>query len=208
MKWDPDQALEALRVLAWPILRRAYRADCCIAATRLGILALQRFGVLGVPLSVVATAGNRQFMEWSAAPEEHAPAEGAFYIRTDPNAECGPKGYPGHLVITGAVGGRAYLLDLAAPQMHRPQRGVIIPDPVLLRGPEQSAGRAVGIIDTTTGLPEGGVLSYDINRSPRRDYRLAPDWRLVGRPGPAAVLTQLKAAMADRLAPQVFRSRG
>lgn len=193
MRNDPDQVLEALRAVAWPILQEGARVDCCIAATRIGIRVLGCFGVHGVPFEVVALAGNASYLRWVAGPPESPPPADARYVLTDPDS-VREGGYAGHLVIVGRVRGSEFLLDLAAPQFHRPEKAILVPEPLLVRGGERYGRRVVE-------LPEQGLMVVDPHPRGDRRYLESPDWTLRGfrRARASDLAGRLVEAVADRL---------
>ena len=169
MKKDPERALEALRAVAWPILRKRFRPDCCIAATKVGLAVLRAFGVAGGPWETIAFAGNGSFMTWSEAGQQGDPPADARFVAVDPDRPAPNGGYNGHLVITGKVRGRGYLLDLSAPQLDRPDKAIRVPEPILLRADDRGE---IGPLK----LEAGAVLLYEPHPKARGEFEAAKDW--------------------------------
>lgn len=172
--------------------------NSCITATAVGVAALTRLGVSCRPLPCAAWAGNAAalpaFIErrplpldgWSVgidpdAPASAVPDRGASY--TEPYRR-GPSGWNGHLVIAGD----SWVLDLTAAQFHRPQRGIVVPGPVLIDPADPTKSVAAP-------LPDGGALIL-LPRPELARWRRSPAWRDDDVP---AVAADVVAKIVERI---------
>lgn len=170
MKWDPSKVLFALASSAWPVLRTTFRPDCCIAASRVGVTVLQRFGIDGHGETVVAMAGNAAFRFWRDGGFKGEPPSGARVVEIDTTVERTPKTYPGHVVIVGRVQGKYFMLDLSAPQFDRPAKQIHVSEGIYALT-DTRPGRL------TLDLPGGGFIAYGAHPDPLLSFRDSPDWR-------------------------------
>lgn len=174
-KWPPNLVLEALRATAQPVLHSAFRPDCCIAATRIAIEVLKRFGIHGEPKAFVTIAGCRSFVEWQARDPDSTPPPDAYYLITDVE-HARDDGFAGHLAVTGKVKGQRFLLDLSAAQMNRPAKKIFVPEPLLVDVPEGwTEDNALKV-----PLPEGGRLLYSFHPKADIDWTISKDWTVPG----------------------------
>lgn len=200
MKFPPGEVLDALAAVAWPILRSYFRADCCIAASRVGVQVLQRFGIAAQPTVVLAIAGNASYERWFAGGEQGDPPDDARVVLIDAKTER-PNGYPAHLILTGKARGDHFLLDLSAPQFHRPDKQIHLPAALYCDLPEPfQAG--------TVRLPEDGFIAYERYASETlTPFEQSPDWYIRPHHRPifetavaemvAAVVEQMRALTED-----------
>jgi hypothetical protein len=155
--------VEIYRRNEYEVLRASARGSC-VQATRMGIEALKYFGVKAKPLVTLAITGNAAWVEWVKLEDPTAPwSDEVWSVGTDPKQKPGERGYPAHLVIE--IDGQ--LLDLDAGFCARPEKGIHVPDTVLL--PLTAHGAAMD-------LAEGGVLLYRYH-TPTVDYRKSGAWR-------------------------------
>lgn len=164
---------------ARPIIRQYFRADSCVASTRITIEVLSRFGIKARPFQVSPVAMNRQyaallkahggwpsvevFEEW----KEQDPT--IWSLGIDP-VESNDKRYAGHLV---ARTGR-YIIDASADQLTRVPRGIIVPGVIVLEHNERFFRGEQNLIKN---LELGGVVLYSIPAVENNTYLDAPDWR-------------------------------
>lgn len=131
----PERAVYILATLlhvARAEVLRDFRADSCIASTRVAVDALAYFGIPARPLSVKAAYYNRQAAEHAArigrlleSPEETiawSKEDGSWGIgigyAPDESAQTDAEKWAGHLV---AIAGDRLLIDLSLDQADRPQ---------------------------------------------------------------------------------------
>jgi hypothetical protein len=164
------QVVEWLAEL-WPVVTaEGLKANHCILAARVAVEVGTYFGV---PITeraacclVANTKGWRLIL--AEVPVADWPDD-AWSLGIDPRdpRNDGLNGYAGHVIAESAH----YLLDLSAAQFNRPERGLVIDEPMILPRPDPP--------DTTEtwtyGGPNGTVMVY----APLADrrYRRAPDWR-------------------------------
>jgi hypothetical protein len=182
-----ERLLAALAYVAPPVFEaHGMRPDCCVAATRAGVEVLGRWGIKARPMLCEAEAFNAP---WRAG--DRTPGR-AWAVAID--AQSVGDGLAGHLVIVGKMGREHFLLDLSARQMHRPHKGIFIPQGLCIRtgGPLMDDCWSVG-----ADLPEGGGLAYRAHPSPEIvRYQTAPDWKL---PTPGHRQTHASVVSALRL---------
>ena len=193
MKWPPFKVLRALQETAWPILRTTFAPSCCIGATRIGLRVLQRFGIAGQPTVTLALAGNASFKRWVDGGQVGDPASDARFVGIDEHATPAA-GFAGHLIITGKAQGEHYLLDLSAPQLDRPEKGIFVPGPVLLRFDRPFEA-------LTVTLSDGAFLTYEQHPNKALSFEQAPDWRIPHRNRETyeALCGELVAAVEERV---------
>lgn len=156
-----------------PELLRQVGRGSCVQATRVGIEALNYFGVKAKPLTVMMICGNNAWAEWMKLDtfgSEQMPDE-AWSVGIDPVLRPGERGFPGHLVIE--VDGQ--LLDLDAGFYSRPDRGIHIPETVLVplsTDPTVLGNGNLAGID----LDDGGVILYGQHHG-APDFRTSGAWR-------------------------------
>lgn len=174
MKWPPKLVLEGMRTVSWPILTPYFSPNCCVAATRIGIAVLKRFGIDGRVAVTRALAGNKSFAAWIDGGSVGEPPEDARCVDIDLDVRDGT-GVPAHLCITGRVQGQHFLLDLSAPQFHRPAKEILVPEPQLVFLPGAWPMEVMGI------LSGGTVLAYTPHPMPLTiDYERSRDWTVPG----------------------------
>lgn len=161
----------------------------CILGTRALIETLAYFGVTGKPLSVDLLAANapaingmREGVPQSAWPDNWwtIGVDGTDGKRGEPG------GYDGHLVVIAD----GWLVDPTARQFDRPDKGIMIPAPLV--GEYHPEHKAVAY-----EADEGSVIVY--RPSKRRDWHRAPAWRLRSRYGPVAAraISLTRDSLAD-----------
>lgn len=193
---DPRLVLKAMCQVAWPIIRLHYNANCCIAASRIGLDVLKSFGIAARPQVVSALAGSPAFHAWDKA---EAPPANAFFVTISiSRSEPGSRAFGGHLVLYGKVRGEYFLLDLSAPQLHRPQKNILVPEPVLLFSSEPIDKRhCVSVIS------ESGTVLYYEPEEPLDDWQGTPDWTMQGH---EHEFDSLKATLAEAVRRLLDRS--
>lgn len=156
----------------------------CVATTRLGIETLARFGIAAEPLPVNVRVLNAAAAQWCAdgmpGGDEEMQRRGGWMLggagmrdgaayRPTTRPIVGPA-WNGHLVVL--VPDRGVMLDLDARQFCRPERGIVVPDALLMPWhPEGQVATA----------PNGLVMTYEPRRDPLtgafdHSYTDAPDW--------------------------------
>lgn len=170
-KWKAWAVLEALTHVAWPILRKFFSADCCIAATRIGVEVLAKFAIEAEPYALIVDVMNAPMAEWMAAGGQGAPPADARVVSIDYLTES-LKGYPGHMVLTGQADGEWFLLDLTVQQFERVEKGIHIPEAFLASLPEFPPNESMW------SLPDGGAILYRTHPDPAKAaaFEKSPDW--------------------------------
>lgn len=119
---------------ATPVLAERCTPTRCLNATRVCIDVMRAFGIKARPVSVQAIVMNGIFRarfealgRWPTEAEMDAwVAEGGWAIGVDTKGtDEASNAWGGHLV---AVVQQRWLVDAAAIQMRRPERGILIPD--------------------------------------------------------------------------------
>ncbi len=161
---NQEARLAALALASCLVLSRYYIAQCCIAATKVGVQVLREWGIEARPLLVGVTA-RCPSTAFSPAYE--------VIIDHRSSKKCGGPGLSGHLVIAGRVGAKEFLLDLSAYQMDRPERGLHVPRGIYVAVDKLSLPLAVDTGDSQS------VVTYERHRSPKHSrWRDTPDWLL------------------------------
>lgn len=129
-----DRAVvEALVDTARPIIRETWGPKSCIASARVGILALQRYGIRARPVPCDVTAYSpgyiAQIEKLGRVPETRDELKAWWDdARAWAIAATGDEEGTGHVVI--AIGS-VTLIDLALDQLARPERDIVIHGPLL-----------------------------------------------------------------------------
>lgn len=180
------------------------RANTCVASSRLGLAVLERFGIAGRPQPVLVGAFNAEAWELatSGVPIERWPVSAHSVGVAGTGATTRVPGdlrWDGHLVLIVRRPGRTRLLvDLTADQLGRPERGIVVPGPVLLGLPQLWTPKDPGLAQ----LKEGTVVAYRPNVSDR-SWRDAPDWVR-----PVGVLEEAVEDLVERLSTPALQPRG
>lgn len=177
------------------------RANTCVASSRLGQAVLERFGIVGRPQSVTVGAFNAEAWKLASAgaPIERWPASAHSVGVAGTGVTTRVSGdlrWDGHLVLIVRRPGRTRLLiDLTGDQLGRPERGIVVPGPVLLGLPQLWTPKDPGLAQ----LDEGTVVAY--RPSPRNvSWRRAPDWTR-----PEGVLEEAVEDLVEQLTTPVMR---
>ncbi len=178
LRVKPQAIVDAIGACAWRIIHLYLPPRCCIEATRIGISVLKHFGIAGEPVCTLALAGCPSFASWRSAGFPEPPPKDAFFVVTD--EKDNGEGYPGHLVISGRTSknGKFFLLDLAAPQMNRPVKKIMVPEAVVgyFPGPIWRDEEELHFSGE-----EGTVLTYKRHDKPAVDWRKTGGWDLPRR---------------------------
>lgn len=123
MSLSTTYLLQVYAEIAARLLPQEMRPDRCVNATRVTIEALRVLGLMATPLSVVAQVFN------SAAVAGKSNADGGYAIATETcPAAADENGWAGHLV---AIVGNKWLVDAAAGQFARPERGIDVAEVIV-----------------------------------------------------------------------------
>jgi hypothetical protein len=173
-----QRILDAVMDNAPAVIRRFYRPDCCIAATRVLVEVFTRLRCLARPLSVVTEVRNGVMVELGKRfghPHPLTEAEGYLWrdlgawsvIMGLPGVPYAPDRWPGHLAC---LVWESVLCDIAVTQATRPHIGIhLLPVAVEVR-PEFLCGGESSIIDV------GDCELYYETRPADRSYADAVDW--------------------------------
>jgi hypothetical protein len=193
----PLEAVQRLALVSWSILSQSFTPDCCIAATKIGLEVLKRWGIHGEPVVVDAAAMNGDMATALSEGRELTEDSPARVVQIDSSKEDEEGKFAGHLVIVARAEGARFVLDLSAVQLHRPEKNIIVPSAVLSPIAEGDPWSA------SVALAHGGVLLYEsVERRPSRDrsWRTATDWTLIPKdPVHAPILREGFAKATARL---------
>jgi len=198
MRPDALRVVEAVRDVVPravdELIPLAVRAEigkgACLTATRIGVEALRYFGVECRPLATKTIATNARWIEWakSGAPERGESMPDDCWSVVVGVAETPGRGLDAHVVVEV---NRMLLLDLDARQLARVERGIVVPETLLLPLVDDEArGRW-----SSATLDDGGNVTYVALRSVPTNYRNAADWRRA-QSGAGRAIRELR----DRLA--------
>jgi hypothetical protein len=138
MKARDERVIEALVRTARPLMLRgvgtlAYRLDSCIAACRIGTLALAEFGVqshtIGVSYVLLNAAYRRQVAE------DGKPPDSADDYREGVHTMGMGMTWDDEMGHFGIAVGARLLLDLSIDQMHRPAKDIEFYEPMVATMP-------------------------------------------------------------------------
>jgi hypothetical protein len=171
-----DAALREFRLPRWS-------PDCCIAATRLGVLLFKRLRIRVRPLPLVVsglnTAAREMLRVHGGLPDKETQQKwwdekGAWIIHLGlPSTPREPGRWPGHL---GLVVNEEWLVDVTCMQASRPERGIIIPP--IVHG--VTAGFRTGAEEMDSETPEGALLSV-VALPEHSGYQAGKDWQELSR---------------------------
>lgn len=205
------RVLEAITTHARPVLLEEFRADSCIASTKIGIDVLAYFGLRGQPLALSAMLFNAEAVQMlsdgTSMEELHdimkaIPADepgGPWSLGLGVGAGQ-PNTWPGHLVISLPAYGT--IVDLSADQASRPHKNLTVQTfHATITNEPWWTGEDPVVMFTTD---EGATVLLD-RRSPDPDgYRRSPNWRLEGNSTPALykditgrIIRTVKGALTD-----------
>lgn len=195
MKLDDLHKQDVLNRSRQAIIATGLLPTCCIASAAVWIGVLKHFGFKPQPVSVVLDVLNPPFNDFferlgrlpEDAAEMDALAEQGGYIvglghpkksdtaygAIDPKTNS----WSGHLIVAvrpRGVEGTGYIVDLSIPQAHRPHKGIILPQPLVIPTPAEELRK---FIDGGQARGKVGkcLLVY---RSVPGDatYHVSPDW--------------------------------
>lgn len=184
--------LDALTTHGRPILLEEFRADSCIASTKIGIEVLAYFGMRSEPLPIAAMLFNAEavgMLEQGTAMEELRSVMAAIPLDAPGgpwSLGLGAGGYEpgmwaGHLVI--ALPQHQTIVDLSADQAARPHKNLnlepfhaVIDSPLWWTGEDPVA--------TFTGT-DGSTLILDRRAPDPEGYRTSPNWQASGATNPS-----------------------
>lgn len=167
--------VDLLVAKARPLILADFRADSCLASTRVAFDVLRAAGVRVKPMVTESVALNAQVcaaIDADRSLDEDDVAAGARLVQTDLTlARHDTKRFPGHLVAV--LPDDRLLVDLSADQVDRPAKGIYVPGPVVipLTATWERGDHYAGL-----DLAFGGRLLYRRVRNPALDYRAAKDW--------------------------------
>lgn len=186
-------------VVARPLIRNVFRADSCIASTRIAIAVLGAFGLRVEPISATVQIDNailHRLLSGNPTPSaadvktwQALGAHGVAIGQGIPARRMDNDGWHGHLI---AVANGTWLIDASADQMNRPKAGIELPGVFVSRLPTPLPACPSAI---EMDLPNGAYLTYGLHPS-NRTFRTARDWELSGRA--QAVVQKIVGAMLKR----------
>lgn len=169
------QAAAFLAAHGPPLIREYFRADCCIAASKVAYMFMLRLGIRTIPKVTKFTVHTENLWERYQRGEfdgkfhddEWSVAIGYGLVRDEKH------GFDGHLVALAWEGDEKFLIDLSLGQAARPQKGIVIPDGIAVN---PGAGFPV------TLRLNSCVLRYSEGNN--RKYEMSPDWLIGSRTQP------------------------
>lgn len=196
---NPHKLAERLALVAPEILARFFTPDCCIAASRIALAVLARYGVAAAPAPcevIILNPAYRARCNAGRPCQDHLGMIEAFAedgswavgIGSGEPTSPGPRpGYNGHLCVTLARSGAAddphdLLLDLTLGQASRPDRKISLKPIVFAAGPQFWEGKSYSFTDvngsavgyrrkSATGHMLGARREYGADA-----YQTSPDW--------------------------------
>jgi hypothetical protein len=179
----------ALAALA---LRTAMRSDparlapgACILGTRALLEVAAYFDVEAVAEPVSAVAMTPDAAQWHDRHGWDGPAPCGWVVGAGiahPGELTDVGGWGGHLIaVVQHEGIPPHLVDVTADQMHRPERGLCVPRPIV--APVDTAKLHCGdptvlVTEGEPGVPDGTVIIYRRLDTDEPDtYQAARDWR-------------------------------
>lgn len=184
---DRDPDLEAAARSARAAVLEQFRADSCIATTRVVIAVLRYLGVPARPAAVRVAAHNAAADQLARAgiAVRDWPAE-AYSVGVAASGQHRPGRWDGHLVALTA----SRLIDGSLDQLSRPDRGICLPGPGVFQAP--SGWGRPGSPAARFKRADGTIVSYQAVRD--RGWRRSPDWA-----GQSALIRSVTAAAIRQL---------
>lgn len=181
-------SLGFMRYLRGTILDSGARLDSCIFSTKVVCRTAHAMGLRARPLTVEVTLLNPVFAGWFAEHgtdntmpddvfERLGNAGGRFLVVGDRSPTDDPTKWPGHLVaiVEGTEARQPpVLIDLSIDQAHRPQKGIVVVDPItfpITYQPFMSQRCDV------MRFREDGVLIRYTSYPTDDSFKIAPDWQ-------------------------------
>lgn len=176
MKRNLPGVLAQLVRHAPPLLAQNFRPDCCIAATRVAVHVLTRFGFVAKPQPAQCIVYTKKLWRRVGGDTFSYPFQSGEWsvglgFGWDKRfaEEPGSKGYDGHLVaFCSAPNSPVFIVDLSLGQAARPHKGIVLP-PALFT-PKQKV------------TLNGCVLMYRAIDNPK--FTESPDWADASRTDP------------------------
>lgn len=171
----------------WGAIKLLLKEDCCIAATAIFTAVLKNLGFRAEPASVNLIVYNPKFVEWGEANGWREPTDDEVKALKKANARMiivgsgrpSPGKWPGHLVtVAWPRGGQgsAYIIDLSAPQAHRPEKQISVSQPLRVEMPVQTMRGFLKGAGKTRGMrPDGSLIEYNCVAGDA-SYHVSPDW--------------------------------
>lgn len=174
-----ERILHLLLQHARPLICEEFRADSCIASTRIGLDVLDYFGILAEPLAVCVTIFNPVMVERrnlgdqlpqnKTEMEEWVKKYGAWAVGVGYGGDQGPMKWPGHLVMLVE---KTLMLDLSIDQANRPQHNIELHPFGTMVFPEFLSGQ-----ESLLAEVNGCMLRYLVQKD-NRGYTASPNWMI------------------------------
>lgn len=171
----------ALALVARPRILEAFGPESCVASVRIGLDVLDAFGVSGKPVPVWLRVVNREFRDLDALPEVDRDAViraaskgspgGPWAVDVNNPADDAQDG-AGHVVIV--VPSCGLMLDLAADQVTRRHKNLVVAEPVLWPLDDPAFLTTPGVVEQRVDAETGVLLRYE--RVASRRYTGSPNW--------------------------------
>lgn len=182
------EVVAALIKVARPVILSMFDARSCIASTRIGIDALDYFGVQAVPVPLSIVVFNTEALEMLHAGKD-LPEIQAEALKYDATDQGGPwtmgvgaeiensNGWAGHLVV--GLPQMRLLLDLAFDQVSRPLKGLTFTEPQLFPVVDTDWWLKEKRYVELEGTSEGReiLLILDNEAPDPEGYKRSPNWR-------------------------------
>ena len=176
--WQNPQTLKEFSLVARQACLDAFGKDACMAATRVGIDTLRHFGIPAYPLTVQVVIFNEVYgrllregggLTRNIEEVEEWKQKGAWSHGVGvPGLGEGPGKWPGHLV---AIVQNQWLIDLSIGQANKPEKGIILGDPIICSVTEEFLGGN----DRHT-ITNGALMLTYLARPKDFSYRQRADW--------------------------------
>lgn len=193
---DYDWTTKAAEIVRAEALHEYSAPDTCIQSSRMGMETLSQFAVKSRPMACAVEIHTRD--RWDAfnagVPPHELPGWGIGIDGRAPDSTAEQRaarlaaqgitdtqrvrGWNGHLVLWVPGPPCSLLVDISADQMHRPERGLSVPGPVVIQLGEEGtrdwlAGRKI------VGFGDGIVAIYQHQRTMSR-WRESTAWQQPG----------------------------
>jgi hypothetical protein len=180
-----QRVVDTIEKVAREEIRKDFRADSCIASTRVVIRVLKHFGIEAQPFPVKLMVFNAAFVrqlelgnrppqgetQLAAWCEKYgAWSVGVGFNPSDPTAGAGDPGYVGHLIAVLPTYWLA--VDASADQADRPRHGINMPGVMTFPiTPKFLNGQG----SVFAASPDGAFLEYKPDLG-NLGHRVSPDW--------------------------------
>jgi hypothetical protein len=173
-----QEILEVLQNSLPPLLKKGWRPDCCIAATRVICRVMKHFGIDAQPLPVVLLAYNAAYIKAIQAGDGPPTHDHEEFLRWCQRLGAWSLGITdevggiGHIVAV--LPGEQLLIDGSIGQISRPEKGLPMPAMLISKLPRGFLTDPAVVIEL--GNAHGNVLIYKKAETGQLRYLASPDW--------------------------------